>query len=180
MRANRRAKVVHIAENRDADKRQAADLDATWVEIVDGNPAAGPILQALYEVQRLGFDINDPEVKARILAGGRRDHERRKTETARRTHPPLVYYMQLGNLVKIGFTTNLGSRVAALNPQAVLAVEGGGAPVEHARHREFAEYHVHGEWFRLDGALAERIAALRAEIEQATGEPFDEWLGITA
>src|SRR4051812_14595867 len=35
-------------------------------------------------------------------------------------HPPVVYYMRLDAIVKIGFTTRIGRRLLDINPQGVL------------------------------------------------------------
>lgn len=68
--------------------------------------------------------------------------------------------MRLGDLVKIGTSTNLSERCKALNPQEVLATEPGDALVERRRHRQFAPLRVHGEWFRMAPELLEHIANL--------------------
>ena len=82
-------------------------------------------------------------------------------------HPPIVYYMRLANLVKIGFTTNLTSRLATINPQEVMATEPGDREREQERHRQFDALRAHGEWFRLEAPLADHIDAVRRE---AAGE----------
>lgn len=75
---------------------------------------------------------------------------------------PVVYYMRIGNRVKIGFTTNLPLRLKAITPEELMATELSTRPsLEAERHREFAEYRTHGEWFRLEGRLAEHIGRLR-------------------
>jgi hypothetical protein len=74
----------------------------------------------------------------------------------------VVYYMRIGDRVKIGMTTNLRSRLEAINPEELLAIEKGGRTVEAARHKQFADLHTHGEWFRLEGVLVEHIERLRS------------------
>lgn len=76
----------------------------------------------------------------------------------------VVYYMRIGNRVKIGTSTNLRRRLASLNPEELMAVERGGRTVEACRHRQFAGLRTNGEWFRLEGELAQHIK----EIQEAS------------
>lgn len=80
--------------------------------------------------------------------------------------PPLVevvYYLGLGDLVKIGTSTNPRRRIAALPHDTVLAFERGGRRRERSRHEQFAATRVNGgEWFRTDAALRAHILDLRA------------------
>ena len=78
-------------------------------------------------------------------------------------HPPIVYYLRLANLVKIGFTTNLTKRLGVINPEEVMATEPGDRKREQERHRQFAALHAHGEWFRLEQPLVDHIEAIRRE-----------------
>jgi len=73
----------------------------------------------------------------------------------------VVYYMRIGDRVKIGMSTNLRKRLESINPEELLAIEKGGRPIEAARHKQFAGLRTHGEWFRLEGALIEHIERLR-------------------
>lgn len=72
----------------------------------------------------------------------------------------VVYYIRFSDRVKIGTTRNLKSRLQSLPHDEVLATEPGSFDVEAARHLEFAHLRIHGEWFRLEGGLAEHIASL--------------------
>lgn len=79
----------------------------------------------------------------------RRDSEARRPERERladlarrdREAGAVVYYLRIGDRIKIGFTTNLAQRVAALrlDPDAVLATEPGGRDIEYRRHLQFAD-----------------------------------------
>lgn len=86
-----------------------------------------------------------------------------------RTEMPdyLVYYIQVGEQIKIGTTSNLTARLQAFPPTAkLLAVERGGFDVERGRHQQFRALRVRAmnggqtEWFRDDPALREHIATL--------------------
>lgn len=78
--------------------------------------------------------------------------------------------------VKIGFTTNITTRISTLNPEHVLAVERGGRDVEVLRHREFATARRHGEWFAATPDLREHIRVLRDRFEEVSGLTLDAWL----
>lgn len=75
----------------------------------------------------------------------------------------LVYYIELGGDVKIGWTRNLRRRLHAYPPSAVLlAVEPGTRELEKVRHQQFAHLLVGGrEWFRgASSDLREHVATV--------------------
>jgi hypothetical protein len=75
----------------------------------------------------------------------------------------VVYFVRFQNLVKIGFTTNLPSRMVAIPHEEVLGTVAGTLADEKRCHAAFAHLRVKGEWFRPE---TERGAAGRRE---ATG-----------
>jgi hypothetical protein len=75
----------------------------------------------------------------------------------------VVYYMRIGNRIKIGTSTNLADRLRAVNPEELMCVEAGGPGKERLRHEQFADLRTHGEWFRHEGSLAEHIQSIRQE-----------------
>jgi hypothetical protein len=93
-------------------------------------------------------------------------------------HGQLVYYMRLGDAVKIGTSGKLAQRQAHINPQGVMAVEWGGHQLERKRHNEFVDLHIHGEWFRLREPLVGHIFDLRAAFEDAEGRTTEQWLEL--
>lgn len=77
-------------------------------------------------------------------------------------HEPLVYFIRNGARVKIGWTTNLKSRLSALSlpAGAVALTVPGGPEVETAMHTRFAEARVaRTEWFEAVPELEAFIAA---------------------
>jgi len=74
----------------------------------------------------LEASVNDPAVWARV--------EKLKVAQSQ------VYYVRIGDYIKIGYTTNLTARLVGLRADAdqVLATEPGGAQEERARHLQFA------------------------------------------
>lgn len=71
---------------------------------------------------------------------------------------PLVYYARSGDLVKIGYTTDLRTRMRKLRPDELLAVEPGGSLLEASRHREFSASRREGEWFSLTEDLVAHVS----------------------
>lgn len=78
-----------------------------------------------------------------------------------------IYYLLVGELVKIGFTINLRQRLSSYPPDAVLLVTEQGNPAdERARHKQFAQALQHGnEWFRPTPEVLEHIKRLQATTE---------------
>lgn len=89
--------------------------------------------------------------------------ERREREKRENTSRHVVYYVRIGELIKIGTTTNLTSRLHQYPPsRELLAVEPGGTRVEHQRIKQFAHLLAYGkEWFRPGPDLLEHIDAIR-------------------
>jgi hypothetical protein len=144
----------------------------TGADIVDPlDPAFGEIVAAALELSRFGYSPNDPDVARRaIIVGGRRwkekeDERRAACERVASLQPhegaELVYYMRIGNRVKIGTTGNLKSRLSTINPEELMATEPGGRERERARHDQFKELRTHGEWFRLEEPLVSYMEKLK-------------------
>lgn len=72
---------------------------------------------------------------------------------------PVVYYLRVGSLVKIGFTKNLADRIKRYPPDTVLLAWriDGSLDLEAEIHTRLADSLAHGrEWFHLsDQVLAE-------------------------
>lgn len=65
----------------------------------------------------------------------------------------VVYFARVGNLIKIGTTSNLWQRMASLGHPQLLGVMPGGYKVERQHHRRFATEHVTGEIFEATDRL---------------------------
>jgi hypothetical protein len=59
----------------------------------------------------------------------------------------LVYFIRLGNRIKIGFTTNLALRMEQLPHEEILGVMPGFMRDEKRCHKAFAHLRRAGEWF---------------------------------
>lgn len=80
-----------------------------------------------------------------------------------REEQSLVYYVQLGQYIKIGFTTNLKQRLRGFRvpPSMVLATEPGGRSMEKQRHEQFAKWRVgRSEDFHFSNDLTWHIDSL--------------------
>lgn len=73
----------------------------------------------------------------------------------------IVYYVQHGERIKIGTTTNWRNRMGVIPHDRILAFEPGWRPVEKQRHAQF-EAHRYGatEWFQPHDALWDHIIEL--------------------
>ena len=91
-------------------------------------------------------------------------------------HDPIVYYMRMDRLVKIGTTTNLLQRVSAIMPQGVIAVEPGGRARERDRHSQFVALHSHYEWYWMREALWQHVLKLREAAFTTFGMSVEQWL----
>lgn len=79
-----------------------------------------------------------------------------------------VYFARQGSLVKIGMSVNPRERARKMQVGATEEIEllcaiPGGADVERNLHAAFEAYRVRGEWFRLEGHLADYIATMAAQ-----------------
>ncbi len=93
----------------------------------------------------------------------------RKDGTMReRTRPGHVYFLKNGRrkLIKIGFSSDHVSRIQNIQSSTpdhvkLLATLPGNRALEAELHKRFAKYRVQGEWFRVEGALADYLERLR-------------------
>ena len=80
-----------------------------------------------------------------------------------------MYVITANGSVKIGISTNpdvrfrglANSSAEPLTLVATFADDRGGKALESELHARWAEYRTHGEWFRLEGELAEWVDSLR-------------------
>lgn len=79
-----------------------------------------------------------------------------------------IYYIQVADRVKIGFTTNLQSRSKAYPPNStLLATHPGTRQTETDMHRRFNRYLEHGrEWFSINPELTEHIEEVKSKYPQ--------------
>src|SRR3954470_12354445 len=87
-----------------------------------------------------------------IAEADRYKREQAKEERHLASTKPVVYYIQVGEFIKIGTTIQLRERIKAYPPnKRLLATEPGGHSLESRRHEQFMRLLVLGrEWFRPD------------------------------
>lgn len=146
------------------------------------------IADSIAHMKTAGLDVDDGDIfRMAIDAGHRRadaaqndlglmsqrDSERVRERReaghrwrAQREARSVVYYMRLGNRVKIGYTIDIATRCSSIQPEELLATERGGKGLEEQRHGQFDKLRVVGEWFRYEGALVAHVAALQHDVGQ--------------
>lgn len=148
-------------------------------EIKHDEEIAGHVLRDMLNLRRLGVEVT-VEIAERSIANARQWLQDRQGPVfvPKRLDNPgqrrpgrfdhidnpgeVVYYMRIGDRVKIGWSASLRRRLENFNPEELMALERGGQTVESKRHRQFAHLRTHGEWFRLEGSLLDHINKLRA------------------
>lgn len=75
--------------------------------------------------------------------------------------PGYVYFIQFGDRIKIGFSTDPENRVRALPHDKVLAVIPGTRLNERQLHAAFADLRLTGEWFREDQRIHDFVADVK-------------------
>jgi hypothetical protein len=91
-----------------------------------------------------------------------RERARALAELAGDVEGSWVYYIRMGDEIKIGVSVDPLKRAQSLslNASHILAVEPGTQMLERKRHDQFRDLHLHGEWFRAEGALLDHIESL--------------------
>jgi hypothetical protein len=77
--------------------------------------------------------------------------------------PGYVYFLRMGDALKIGFSRNVGTRLRSIQtacpePAEIVKIIPGTDQTERYFHAHFAAHRLSGEWFRLDGELAAFVA----------------------
>jgi len=120
------------------------------------------------------FEDVEPESYKRVIRGEafevaaeqREAHaaaKRRKIDNSRR--PGSIYYVQIADRVKIGFTTDLYQRMMHYPPHSVLLALHPGTPaLERQMHQQFSVHLADGrEWFHPNEELTAHMAAVNAK-----------------
>lgn len=129
-----------------------------------------------YVAETIGDLVRDPYFRI-FNALEEVDRRQAKEEQRHSGGKPVVYYVQVGEFIKIGFTRGLARRMQVYPPnKRLLATEPGDYGLESRRHSQFAGLLAHGrEWFRPDAKLIAHINALRA----TSGATPIEWAGVS-
>lgn len=170
------------------DPDPGEDLKDAWAEVLQlPVPAHWRFNDYVACFAELGFPV-DPAMMRHFASSARAAHEAasaragvepappRSARPPVGRHEPIVYYIRLGDLVKIGTTTDIGRRREQVPCQGIMAVEWAGRELEQRRHREFIASHHWGEWFRLDEPIGAHVVAVRATFEAAIRRTTESWL----
>lgn len=122
-------------------------------------------------VEVLGVFYQAPEmtVLERIKFREERGHEGYVTPKPGKNDPGWVYYIRMGDTIKIGYATDVAKRMRAYPPTAeLLAAHPGTELLEKQMHQKFREYLARGrEWF----APADEVMAHIASVVERFGDP---------
>lgn len=95
-----------------------------------------------------------------MLDRGRKAAAPPRARLAIKDRAGVVYFMRFGQLIKIGFTTDLPQRVKSLRPDQLLALMPGTMRDEESLHARFGPWRDHGEYFRPGLDLLDFIDSL--------------------
>lgn len=103
----------------------------------------------------------EDQIKAMLLAA----------ERGKPGAPGFVYYLRFGDRVKVGYSTDVRTRVQQVPNDEVLAVEPGDFRVEKQRHAMFADALIPGqlEWFEA----TPDILGFAGDIRRLYGDPIE-------
>lgn len=95
----------------------------------------------------------------------------RKVTDSTKNDPGWVYYIRMGDVIKIGYATDVTKRMRAYPPSAeLLAAHPGTQAVEREMHKRFKADLARGrEWFRESAELAEHIAQVIEKFGDQSG-----------
>lgn len=93
---------------------------------------------------------------------------------------PVIYFIQAGDLIKIGYTVDIKKRLIALRTSSpvaliLLGIMPGGPKVEAELHERFASSRRHGEWFHRNARLIRFIKENTEHDRASDGFAGDEW-----
>ena len=85
-----------------------------------------------------------------------------------------VYYIRVGDLVKIGHTIDLDRRLATYPPgMEILKIREGNRALEHSEHIRFSEHLSDGrEWFQANDRVLQLISEIQSSVDDVI-EPED-------
>ena len=131
-------------------------------------PVCGRHAAELYRAVRERMDglASDPLGFATRMIEASDAEDRRRYANMPVPREEVVYYVRLGDHVKIGYTSDLKARMNKYGPTArLLATERGTMSTESARLRQFAQYLDAGkEWFRPGPRLMAHIRNLKTSV----------------
>lgn len=119
-------------------------------------------VDAIMELRRRGWSWRDIEAETGVSQASLRRYARRMHMTTATTAlGEVIYYVRVGEFIKIGRTKNFADRMRSLWPEEILAIEYGPGRRESERHTQFSEAHaMRRDYFHPTPELMEHIAEL--------------------
>lgn len=110
-------------------------------------------------------DMREQGITADEVKRENRERVEARAAAVRPTTPGFIYYLELGEYLKIGFTNNLWRRMREYPPNAtLLAYHHGDRDAEAALHAKFAAFRDAGrEWYLDVPEIREHIATTETE-----------------
>lgn len=150
--------------------RRHSFCDRPAVKVLNRSICAKHAIALYLDIESL-IEANDQNdiVRTMMVLDELDTRERKRERQARPTsitatpfYEPIVYYLLIDGLVKIGYTQDFHQRIRAYPPTAqLLATESGSVELEKSRHQDFADYLAMGrEWFHPGPKLRAHIEAL--------------------
>lgn len=104
-------------------------------------------------------EADQNELLAALLRERSMTPEEKQLREVKRAEQGYVYFIKAGNMVKIGFSTDVVSRLDGLSTGnhrklKLLSAMPATKHTETFMHKTFAAQRDHGEWFRIEGELA--------------------------
>lgn len=120
--------------------------------------------EAERELARKGLQSKLEVDAAAEAAGDAAEAAYRERYRGKKTEPGDIYYLRMGDLVKIGFTTSLDRRLKEYPPNAELLTQHPGTlQLESEIHSKFRRYLALGrEWFKRDPVLMRHIESVES------------------
>lgn len=162
VQAQHKAAAARDEKRRQLRKRLDRESEERQLErygVARDDPRFPLVYKAVVEAGMRGMDTTDAKVAREVADKALSAYER----TQNREDTDVVYYVQVGDLIKVGTTSDMKRRLRAYPPNAVvLATETGSFLRETERVEEFAEYLAgRREWFHPGPRLMAHITELR-------------------
>ncbi len=128
-----------------------------------GRKIPAGLMWRIVKQMKIERGVKDDAVAGSGRTAGRRYDQGRDWDR----HNSQVYFIRVKGTekVKIGYSVALNQRMGDLavghpDELELLATVSGGNDAEGRLHRRFAQYRIRGEWYRLEGKLAEYVKKL--------------------
>lgn len=134
-------------------------------EIIEGAPIplCGKHIREVYEfAQDLVTERWDGAVREYVA--DLQDRFKPPQSVTKRPRPGYVYFVRLGDRIKIGYSENVARRLTVIPHEEVLGVVPGTREDEQGWHQLLADYRTVGEWFRAEPDVLAAVARVAAAV----------------